>query len=760
MSTPAGQLNFNMPTSYPSNGYPSSGYTPQPYTSSGPSALSQINTGLGDINEAGGIYSGLTQGGVGGYTRAGINAANLYGQFTGNQSGVNPYTGMAGSALGAYQGFESGTPTGEAQGALDLGRLGLQGAVQSGAMDAATAAPWTQGLGYAAIPLDLYNFAQNWQSGNTGSDAMQGAETGAAIGSVIPGIGTVIGGLVGGAAGALSSAFGGGRHDPESDMLHGLTGQYGQLYNQNPGEAQSALSALSPSQSYQLLAGAMDAKNHSGNSEQPIEATFGRMGEQNLLTQMAGQINQAYNAGQITPGESAADVYSGVVSPWLSKETGGQGLTGGAGGEAGILGGALENLTGDYMSGALTNNSQIGIAGQTDPDLQPYLGLNAGPAQALIRGTPYGGASVGYFDMNNSTPAGGAGVASYLAAKQGAKPPAAVAAEGGSMKKTMHGALDCFSDGGSAYSDYYNFSDGSGDNSGIWSDQSIFGGSDPGSLNLDLYSGSSNPYGGSYDNTGFNSSGADTVAASDNYGSGSGSGSSGSWLSSLGHLLTGSGGSSGGGSGGSNLGQTLGQLAKSYGWLLPLIGAATGSTNSKQAQPIAPPAGMASGPSRPYSTPSFQRQAVQFPSNTDWYTYGEHPEQQFFTNNQLPYVQGFSPAGQAPGSAGAGGMQSMPVMSRGGALDFAEGSGQHFVEGPGDGTSDDIPAQLSDGEYVMDAGTVSMLGNGSNEAGARRLDQLRENIRKHAGKQLVKGKQFMKAKPPEAYLRGRGKEQK
>jgi len=54
----------------------------------------------------------------------------------------------------------------------------------------------------------------------------------------------------------------------------------------------------------------------------------------------------------------------------------------------------------------------------------------------------------------------------------------------------------------------------------------------------------------------------------------------------------------------------------------------------------------------------------------------------------------------------------------------------------------------------MDAGTVSMLGNGSNEAGSRALDQLRQRIRKHAGKHLVKGKQFMKAKPPEAYLRG------
>ena len=69
------------------------------------------------------------------------------------------------------------------------------------------------------------------------------------------------------------------------------------------------------------------------------------------------------------------------------------------------------------------------------------------------------------------------------------------------------------------------------------------------------------------------------------------------------------------------------------------------------------------------------------------------------------------------------------------------------VQGPGDGTSDDIPAQLSDGEYVMDANTVSMLGNGSNKAGAARLGQLRENLRKHAARSMKGGKQFMKAKP-------------
>jgi hypothetical protein len=61
------------------------------------------------------------------------------------------------------------------------------------------------------------------------------------------------------------------------------------------------------------------------------------------------------------------------------------------------------------------------------------------------------------------------------------------------------------------------------------------------------------------------------------------------------------------------------------------------------------------------------------------------------------------------------------------------------VVGPGDGTSDDIPARLANGEYVMDAQTVSMLGNGSNDAGAKKLDAWRQNIRKQKGKALAKG---------------------
>ena len=88
-----------------------------------------------------------------------------------------------------------------------------------------------------------------------------------------------------------------------------------------------------------------------------------------------------------------------------------------------------------------------------------------------------------------------------------------------------------------------------------------------------------------------------------------------------------------------------------------------------------------------------------------------------------------------------------PVVQ--GRIDFRHGSS---VNGPGDGQSDDIPAMLADGEYVIDAELVAMLGNGSNKAGAKVLDKFREEVRAHKrGADL--NKIPPKAKSPLAYLK-------
>lgn len=84
---------------------------------------------------------------------------------------------------------------------------------------------------------------------------------------------------------------------------------------------------------------------------------------------------------------------------------------------------------------------------------------------------------------------------------------------------------------------------------------------------------------------------------------------------------------------------------------------------------------------------------------------------------------------------------------------FKTGTTGHFVQGAGDGQSDDIPAMLADGEYVFDADTVAALGNGSSKAGALQLDKMRESIRKHK-RSAPHNKIPPKAKSPLEYLKG------
>lgn len=62
--------------------------------------------------------------------------------------------------------------------------------------------------------------------------------------------------------------------------------------------------------------------------------------------------------------------------------------------------------------------------------------------------------------------------------------------------------------------------------------------------------------------------------------------------------------------------------------------------------------------------------------------------------------------------------------------------GRH-LRGPGDGMSDSIPATidgtdpaaLATGEFVIPADVVSFLGNGSNDAGAKVLEQMIAKVR-------------------------------
>jgi hypothetical protein len=91
-----------------------------------------------------------------------------------------------------------------------------------------------------------------------------------------------------------------------------------------------------------------------------------------------------------------------------------------------------------------------------------------------------------------------------------------------------------------------------------------------------------------------------------------------------------------------------------------------------------------------------------------------------------------------------------PQLARGGISHLGDYSdGGRLLKGPGDGVSDDIPAmigekqpaRLADGEFVVPARIVSELGNGSTEAGARKLyammERVQQNRQKTVGKDRV-----------------------
>lgn len=90
----------------------------------------------------------------------------------------------------------------------------------------------------------------------------------------------------------------------------------------------------------------------------------------------------------------------------------------------------------------------------------------------------------------------------------------------------------------------------------------------------------------------------------------------------------------------------------------------------------------------------------------------------------------------------------LTALNAGGMSDLGSYSdGGRMLRGPGDGVSDSIPAmiggrqpaRLADGEFVIPARIVSELGNGSSEAGARKLYAMMDRIQKARGKTVGKG---------------------
>lgn len=137
-------------------------------------------------------------------------------------------------------------------------------------------------------------------------------------------------------------------------------------------------------------------------------------------------------------------------------------------------------------------------------------------------------------------------------------------------------------------------------------------------------------------------------------------------------------------------------------------------------------------------TPPAQMQQVT-PINVPAY---QSPEQQLgltdFYNMMNQRLAGYG------GYAAGGGIADLGDYSDGGRL----------LKGPGDGVSDSIPAsiggrqpaRLADGEFVVPARIVSELGNGSTEAGARKLYAMMDRIQKTRKKSIGKKKVAVNSK--------------
>lgn len=173
-------------------------------------------------------------------------------------------------------------------------------------------------------------------------------------------------------------------------------------------------------------------------------------------------------------------------------------------------------------------------------------------------------------------------------------------------------------------------------------------------------------------------------------------------------------------------------------------------------------AGMAAAPLIPYAMSSLGQQPTLRPgtpsgSKGNIRPYEYDPRTQTFTampvyaaaaGGLTPPMQDTYPQARIGRPMGTGGVAGIQEYAAGGKL----------LEGPGDGMSDSIPAvikgpkpqraALAQGEFVIPADVVSHLGNGSTDAGAKRLYAMMDKVRHARTGNKQQGKQIN----PEKYM--------
>lgn len=344
--------------------------------------LDDIKDDAGGIASGLGIYGELQHGGTVNDTKAAAGATSLAGKtgiFGDNTSGIEGAAGDVTNGLGIVTGIEAGGVKGYASAVANAGQLGAR----LGAFGAESPIIG-EAAGVVAAGLSVYSFVENWQSGDTGGDAIRGAEAGAAVGSVIPVVGTLAGAVIGGAIGAVSSMFGPGKQDPESAVWD----QYAAAYAT---KGASGVSGATASQNFQLLAGIFDSRGGGANAI-PFYAKYGRMGEAGFTADMTTQINSAIAKGTITANTPPSQVYSSVVLPWINSMEPGKNMSQVGNTSKGVpTAGAIQNvlttMIGQYQSGQLTGSTKLGINGQQISQITPIGSMGGPPNTQQIQKT-------------------------------------------------------------------------------------------------------------------------------------------------------------------------------------------------------------------------------------------------------------------------------------------------------------------------------------------------------------------------------------
>ena len=155
--------------------------------------------------------------------------------------------------------------------------------------------------------------------------------------------------------------------------------------------------------------------------------------------------------------------------------------------------------------------------------------------------------------------------------------------------------------------------------------------------------------------------------------------------------------------------------------------------------------GMLAGAAAPAFAGSLLQQGAEAPKlgGGNPYEYSYDPGTGQYTRQAPGYRDSLGMSPGVPRAMADGGMASTDIFNLGGYSD-----GGRLLRGPGDGVSDSIPAvigekqpaRLADGEFVVPARIVSEIGNGSTEAGARKLYAMMDRVQGARKKSIGKDK--------------------